>query len=72
MSPTDKFFASHQMLKAALQIRGTSLAQLSRELGVSAAALTLVGQGKMRSATIEKALAEAAGTTPEKLWPGRD
>lgn len=58
----------HERLKAELRIRGTSLSKLSRELGVSAAAMTLVGQGLLRSKRIEQAIAETLATTPEALW----
>lgn len=70
-TPTKQDLDRHERLKAELRIRGTSLAQISRELGVSDTLLTLVGKGSHRSRRIERALAEAVGSTPEALFPGR-
>lgn len=61
----------HEQLKASLRIRGSSLAQLSRELGVTTASMSRVGLGSLRSARIERAIADALETTPEQLWPDR-
>lgn len=70
-TPSKQSLDAHERVKAELRIRGTSLAQVSRELGVSDSWLTLVGKGFYRSKRIEKALADALGTTPEKLYPER-
>jgi lambda repressor-like predicted transcriptional regulator len=67
--PTKNDLDAHEMLKARLRINGTSLAQLSRELGVTDSALTLVGKRMCRSRKIERALADALGVTPESLFP---
>ena len=64
-------FEQHERLKAELRIRGTSLAQIGRALGVSATSVSLVGLGKHRSKRIERAIAEALGTTAEELYPAR-
>lgn len=69
--PSRQDLAAHERLKAELRIRGTSLAQIARDLAVSDASVTLVGKGFQRSARIERALAQAVGTTPEALFPGR-
>lgn len=69
--PSKKSLDAHERLKAELRIRGTSLAQISRDLGVTDSALSLVGKGFHRSRRIEKALADAVGTTPEALFPDR-
>jgi Ner family transcriptional regulator len=61
----------HERLKAELRIRGTSLARIARELGVSGTSMSLVGLGKHRSARIEAAIAKALDTTPALLWPDR-
>lgn len=66
-NPADR----HERLKAELRIRGTSLAQIGRDLGVSGTSISLVGLGKHRSKRIERAIADALGTTPEKLYPER-
>ncbi len=70
-TPSKQNLDAHERLKAELRIRGTSLARVARDLGVSDAALTLVGKGCNRSRRIEKALAGAVGTTPEALFPDR-
>ncbi|WP_136685472.1 helix-turn-helix domain-containing protein [Falsirhodobacter xinxiangensis] len=64
-------FEQHERLKAELRIRGTSLAQIGRELGISGSSMSLVGLGKHRSRRIERAIADALGTTPEELYPER-
>lgn len=64
-------FEKHQYVKAQLQVRGTSLSALSRDLGVSPTSMTLVGMGVHRSKRIENAIAEALDTTAETLWPER-
>ena len=64
-------FETHQRLKAELRIRGTSLAQIARDLGVSGTSMSLVGLGKHRSRRIERAIAQALDTDPEQLWPDR-
>lgn len=69
--PSKLSLDAHERLKAELRIRGTSLAQISRDLGVTDLALSLVGKGFNRSRRIEKALADAVGTTPEALFPDR-
>ncbi|MDB6182901.1 helix-turn-helix domain-containing protein [Paracoccus fistulariae] len=69
--PSKLSLDAHERLKAELRIRGSSLAQISRDLGVSDSALSLVGKGYHRSRRIEKALADAIGSTPEALFPDR-
>ena len=69
--PSKQSLDAHERLKAELRIRGTSLAQISRELGVTDSALSLVGKGFHRSRRIEKALADAVDSTPEALFPDR-
>lgn len=69
--PSKLSLDAHERLKAELRIRGSSLAQISRDLGVSDSALSLVGKGYHRSRRIEKALADAVGSTPEELFPDR-
>ncbi len=64
-------FENHERLKAELRIRGTSLAQIGRDLGISGTSMSLGGLGKHRSKRIERAIAEALGTTPEELYPER-
>ena len=63
--------ASHERVKAALAIKGITLAQVARELGVAASTVTIVSQGDRRSRRVETAIARAAGTEPAFLWPER-
>ncbi len=69
--PSKHSLDAHERLKAELRIRGTSLAQIARELGVTDSALSLVGKGFHRSRRIEKALADAVDSMPEALFPDR-
>ena len=68
MTDFDKNRVQHELRKAELKIRGTSLAQLSRELGVSGTSMTLVSLRKHRSQRIENALAEALEVTVSELF----
>lgn len=58
-----------EWIKYQLRARGTSLAQLSRELGVSDTAV----KNAKRTAypRMERAIAEALGLKPSDLWPER-
>lgn len=48
-----------------------SKADIARACGVSGPAVSLVVGGKSVSHPIQKALAEAIGTTPDQIWPSR-
>lgn len=61
----------HEMIKARLRIAGTSLAQISRELGVSHTTVGMVCQGYSRSRRVEEAIADKLAARPESLWPDR-
>ncbi len=61
----------HERIKCALRISGSSLAKLSRELGLSISSVSTVSQGYRRSRRIQKAIAEQLGKSPEELWPER-
>ncbi|WP_348538784.1 helix-turn-helix domain-containing protein [Shimia sp. R10_1] len=63
--------ARHERIKYDLRLLGTSLAQISRELGVSISSVSTVSQGYRRSERIQKAIAVQLGTSPEVLWPER-
>ena len=71
MAKIDEARASHERLKAELRIRGTSLAQIARDLGVTNTTVSLVALGKQRSQRVERALADAMTTTPADLFPER-
>ena len=61
----------HEFLKFKLRQRGTSLAQISRELQITQGSVTAVSQGHRRSRRVEQALAEAIGVTAEELFKDR-
>jgi len=58
------------MVKAELAARGLSLSKIAAELEVGRAVVSLVLQGKRRSARIEQRLASAIGLDPAALWGG--
>ncbi len=61
----------HEMIKARLRIAGTSLAQISRELGGSHTKVGMACQGYSRSRRVEEAIAAKLSVDPESLWPDR-
>ena len=61
----------HERIKLQLRKRGTSLAEVARELSVAKTTVTSVSQGYRRSRRIEAAIAAKLGRTPQQLWPGR-
>ncbi|MGB0902802.1 helix-turn-helix domain-containing protein [Halocynthiibacter sp.] len=61
----------HEAVKFRLRRAGTSLAEISRTLGVGQSATSAVSLGDRRSRRIEAAIAEVLKTTPEALWPER-
>lgn len=61
----------HEWRKAELRRRGTTIAQVARDLGITQGSLSLVSTGRHRSKRIERALADALGMTPETLFPDR-
>ncbi|MBU1279422.1 MAG: helix-turn-helix domain-containing protein [Alphaproteobacteria bacterium] len=62
----------HELVKFLLRKKSNSLAQISRDLGISPGSVTAVCQGVRRSRRVEKALADALDTTPEELFPDRN
>lgn len=68
MSPSRR---QHEQIKMRLRLRGSSLAQIARELAVARTSVTAVCQGGHRSRRIEAAIAAKLGVTPEQLWPSR-
>ncbi|WP_225972790.1 helix-turn-helix domain-containing protein [Paracoccus jeotgali] len=64
-------YPAHERLKMELRLRGTSISGIAARIGVLPASVTLASQGLRRSRRIEEALAEALGTTPERLFPDR-
>lgn len=65
------FERQHHRLKARLAARNLTLSDIARRLDVAPSTVTIVSKGFRRSRRIEMALAEAVGTTPDRLWPAR-
>jgi Ner family transcriptional regulator len=61
----------HERIKMRLRIAGSSLAEVSRELGVAGTTVTSVSQGYRRSRRIEGAIAAKLGVAAASLWPDR-
>ena len=62
----------HEEIKFSLKLRGISLADVARELGVSSALVSGALLGRFRSRRVEKAVAAHLCSKPEQLWPDRD
>jgi transcriptional regulator with XRE-family HTH domain len=60
--------ARYLLIRQRLLARGSRMAQLSRRLHVSKAAVTLVAQGKRVSRRIRGGLARACGMTVKEMW----
>ncbi|MFA3920457.1 helix-turn-helix domain-containing protein [Ruegeria hyattellae] len=69
--PTPTDLRKHERIKFELRLAGTSLAEISRELGISQASVSTVSMGKRRSRKIQRAIANRLGRDPEQLWPKR-
>jgi lambda repressor-like predicted transcriptional regulator len=54
-----------------LRLRGSSLAQIARELKVAPTTVTSVCQGMRRSRRIEAAIAARLNVSADRLWPER-
>ena len=61
----------HERIKMRLRLKGSSLAQIARELGLAPTTVTIVSQGFRRSRRIEAAIAARLGVAPARLWPER-
>lgn len=59
-----------ELVKARLRTNGTSMSQIGRELGLKPSTISSVVAGA-RSQKVERAIADALKTDPEKLWPER-
>ena len=58
----------HERLKCQLRLAGSSMANISRSLGISQSSVTVVSQGYRRSRRIEAEIARQLGTSAEKLF----
>jgi len=56
-------------VKAGLEKRGSCLAAIALQLGISGAAVTKVK--RMPNARVQHSIAKALDTTPEVIWPTR-
>lgn len=61
----------HERIKMRLRLAGSSLSEISRELGVRPTTVTSVSQGYRRSRRIELAIASKLGMSAEAVWPDR-
>lgn len=61
----------HANIKAALSLRGRSLSDIARKLGVAPTTISIVSRGIRRSRRIEEAIAGELGMQAGQLWPDR-
>lgn len=61
----------HELLKYRLRSAGSSMAQISKILGISQSSVTIVSQGYRRSHRIQTEIARQLNTTSETLFPDR-
>jgi Ner family transcriptional regulator len=61
----------HERIKMQLRLRGSSLAEIARDLAVTRTTVTAVCQGRCRSQRIEAAIANKLSMTPQQIWPDR-
>lgn len=62
---------NHQWIKLALRKRGSSLALIAKQQGVSLSTVCMVSRGAGRSRRIETAIADVIGFPPAQIWPDR-
>ncbi|WP_443029899.1 helix-turn-helix domain-containing protein [Sphingomonas sp. ZB1N12] len=61
----------HARIKAALQLKGSSLSAVARHLNVTPTTVSTVSRGFRRSRRIETRIAAELGCEVEELWPER-
>lgn len=61
--------AKHEWIKCHLRLRGSSLAKVAQELGLSPATVTIVSQGMRKSHRIESTISQKLGVPAAQLWP---
>lgn len=69
--PTAKDLRQHERLKYLLRLADSSMAEISRELGLKQNSVTTVSKGYGRSKRIQNAIAAKLGKAPEQIWPER-
>ena len=63
-----KRFEAHERLKMSLRLKGTSLAEIGREVGVSRTTMSLVGLRKLCVPRAERAIADALSVPVNELF----
>lgn len=63
-----KRFEAHEALKMELRLRGSSLAAIGRQVGVSRTTMSLVGLRKLSVPKVEGAIADALGVPVTDLF----
>lgn len=63
-----KNFEAHETLKMQLRLKGISLAQVARQVGVSRTTVSLVGLRKLHNVAVERAIADALGVSVKELF----
>ncbi len=61
--------ARREFIKYALRLQGSSMAAVSRELGVTQSYVSQVCDGSRSSPRIRSAIAQKLNQRPEELWP---
>ena len=61
--------ARHQLIRAALCVRGCSFAKLAAELNMSSSTISNVSAGRTRSEKVERAIAAKLNWHPGEIWP---
>jgi len=61
----------HEEIKFRLRMAGSSLSEISRELGVAQSTVTIVSQGHRTSRRIMEAISAKLDCQPVDLWPSK-
>ncbi len=69
--PTARDLRQHEWSKYLLRLAGSSMAEISLELGLKQNTVSTVSKGYGRSRRIQSAIAAKLGKAPEKIWPDR-
>ena len=60
---------SQEIIKTRIRSKGTTYAQIARDLGISRTIVSNVPKGTMRSEKVERKIAEILGLNPSTIWP---
>lgn len=61
----------HDAVKRALRAKGIKLVDIAAKLGCPPSLVTMVSQGRRRSESIERAIAEQLDRQARDIWPDR-